>query len=125
MKLLIGIPSLDFMHTEFVKSLTALVMRLKDDGISFDVEIMSGTLVYFARDNIACKAITTDTYQIVWIGRKQGINHHGKPHLVVRIVIDFKYRCSRKVLMTIPSTHDEGGSLEKLHKGKTQRFKLV
>ena len=67
MKLLIGIPSLDFMHTEFVKSLTALIMRLKDDGIDFHVEIMSGTLVYFARDNIACKAINEGYTHVLWL----------------------------------------------------------
>lgn len=67
MKLLIGIPSLDFMHTDFVKSLTALTVRLKDDGIDFDVEIMSGTLVYFARDNIACKAINGGYTHVLWL----------------------------------------------------------
>ena len=66
MKLLIGIPSLDFQHVEFVKSLTALVMRLKDDGIDFDVQIEAGTLVHVARDKIACKAINEQYTHVLW-----------------------------------------------------------
>lgn len=67
MKLLIGIPSLDYMHTEFVKSLTNLILKLKNDGVWFDVEIQSGTLVYFARDNIACKAINEGYTHVLWL----------------------------------------------------------
>lgn len=66
MKLLIGIPSLDFQHVEFVKSLTALVMRLKDDGIDFDVQIEAGTLVHVTRDKIACKAINEHYTHVLW-----------------------------------------------------------
>ena len=66
MKLLIGIPSLDFQHVEFVKSLTALIVRLKDDGIDFDVQIEAGTLVHVARDKIACKAINEHYTHVLW-----------------------------------------------------------
>lgn len=66
MKLLIGVPSLDYMHTEFVKSLTALVIRLKDEEVSFDVQIETGTLVYAARDKIACKAINEGYTHVLW-----------------------------------------------------------
>ncbi len=67
MKLLIAIPSLDYMHTEFVKSLTALVCRLKDEGIKFDVTIQSGTLVYVARDKLAKKAINEGYSHVLWL----------------------------------------------------------
>jgi len=66
MKLLIGIPSLDYMHTDFVKSLTALIVRLKDDGVDFTVHIESGTLVYKARDNIASKAVNEGYTHVLW-----------------------------------------------------------
>lgn len=66
MKLLIGIPSLDYMHTEFVKSITALIVRLKDDGVDFTVHIESGTLVYKARDNIASKAVNEGYTHVLW-----------------------------------------------------------
>ena len=67
MKLLIGIPSIDYMHSEFVKSLTALVMHLKDTGVSFDVCIESGSLVYLARNRIACKAINEGYDKVLWL----------------------------------------------------------
>lgn len=67
MKLLIGIPTLDFIHTEFVKCLTALICKLKDDGIDFDVHIESGTLVYAARERIAHTAINEHYSHVLWL----------------------------------------------------------
>ena len=55
------------MHTEFVKSLTALACRLKDEGIDFDVAIQSGTLVYVARDKLAKKAINEGFSHVLWL----------------------------------------------------------
>lgn len=67
MKLLIGIPTLDFMHTEFVRSLTGLLVRLKDDGVDFELDIESGTLVYLARERIAQKAINNGFDWVLWL----------------------------------------------------------
>lgn len=67
MKLLIAIPCMDFMHVEFVKSLNALVVRLKNDGIDFDVHFEAGTLVYMARDRIVCKAINEKYTDVLWL----------------------------------------------------------
>lgn len=67
MRLLIGIPSTDFLHVEFVKSLTNLVLRLKEDEIDFTVHFESGTLVYVARDNIASKAINGGFTHVLWL----------------------------------------------------------
>lgn len=67
MRLLIGIPTLDFVHVEFMRCLTALLMRLKDDGIEFDLDIESGTLVYFARERIAHKAINEHYTHVLWL----------------------------------------------------------
>ena len=36
MKLLIAIPAMDFICTEFVKSLLRLTDKLKDDGVDFE-----------------------------------------------------------------------------------------
>ena len=52
MKLLIGIPSLDFVHVDFVECLTKLIARLKDDKVDFDLWICKGTLAHVARDKI-------------------------------------------------------------------------
>lgn len=66
-KLLIGVPTLDYMNVEFVRSLTALLMRLKDDGVDFDLDIESGTLVYIARERIANKAINEEYSHVLWL----------------------------------------------------------
>ena len=67
MKLLIGIPSLDFVHVDFVKCLTALTIRLKDDGVAFDVFLCNGTLAHVARDRVACKAINEGYDRVLWL----------------------------------------------------------
>lgn len=67
MKLLICVPTLDYMHSEFVKSLTRLILRLKDEGTDFDVEIISGTLVYIARDKLAKKALKEGYTHTLWL----------------------------------------------------------
>lgn len=67
MKLLIAIPTLDYIHVEFMKSLIALTTRLKDDGVDFKVEIKSGTLVYVARDLLATMAREGNYTHILWV----------------------------------------------------------
>lgn len=67
MKLLIGIPSYDYMHAEFVKCLSALLLKLTRDKVDFDVAINNGTLVYIARDKIACKAINEGYTHVLWL----------------------------------------------------------
>lgn len=67
MKLLIGVPTLDYMHVEFVKSLTGLLEKLRNDGIPFDLDIESGTLVYTARERIAHKAINEEYSHVLWL----------------------------------------------------------
>lgn len=67
MKLLIGVPSLDYIHAEFVKCLTALTKKLALDGIQFDVFICNGTLVHIARDKIACHAINNGFTHVLWL----------------------------------------------------------
>lgn len=67
MKLLIAIPSLDYIHVDFVNCLQKLIIRLKDDGINFDVKIISGTLVYTARDKLANHAIENGFTHVLWL----------------------------------------------------------
>lgn len=67
MRLLIGVPSTDFMHTEFVQSLTGLLKRLQSDGVDYELHIESGTLVYMARDKIACRAINEKFTHVLWL----------------------------------------------------------
>ena len=67
MKLLIAVPSLDMIHVEFVKSLIALVQRLDHDGYKVDVKMLTGTLVYVARDRLAAHAIANNYTHVLWL----------------------------------------------------------
>lgn len=67
MRLLVGIPTLDYMNAEFVKCLTALIQRLHDDGVDHEVYVLPGTLVYMAREQIALKAIHNDYTHVLWL----------------------------------------------------------
>ena len=66
MKLLIAIPSHDYMHLDFVKSLMALCKRLTEDGVDYDVNIHGGTLVYHGRDALAKAAFEGYTH-VLWL----------------------------------------------------------
>lgn len=67
MKLLIGIPTHDFIHVEFVKCLMALLDQLKRDGVDYTLDIDSGTLVYIARERISNKAINDGYSHVLWL----------------------------------------------------------
>lgn len=67
MKLLIAIPALDYIHVDFVKCLTSLTDRLHKDGVDFEVKILSGTLVYVARDKLAQHAYTNSFTHVLWL----------------------------------------------------------
>ena len=67
MKLLIAIPSLDYVHVDFVDCLQKLIIKLKDEGVNFEVKIISGTLVYIARDKLANHAIENGFSHVLWL----------------------------------------------------------
>ena len=66
-RLLVGVPSGDFMHVEFVRSLCRLTARLRADGVNHDLFICDGTLAHVARDKIAKKAINEDYSHVLWL----------------------------------------------------------
>lgn len=55
-KLMIAVPCMDYMHVDFVNSLLKLCQHLQREGINYHTEILSGTLVYLARNKLASKA---------------------------------------------------------------------
>ena len=67
MKLLIAIPALDFMSTAFVKALQGLTEQLHRDGVPFEVDIQTGTLVYFGRDRLARRAVNEGFTRVLWL----------------------------------------------------------
>ena len=66
-KLLVGMPSLDYIHVETVKCLCALLAKLRADGINHELFLCSGTLAHIARDKIAKKAINEGFSHVLWL----------------------------------------------------------
>lgn len=67
MKLLIAVPTLDFLHFEFVRSLTDLIMRLHEDEVDFQVKYITGTLVYAARNKLVTHAVENGFTHVLWL----------------------------------------------------------
>ena len=70
MKLLVAVPTTDYVHAEFMKCLVGLCVKLAHDGVDFDYKIIGGTLVYIARNRLAKRAIDEGFTHVLWqIGR--------------------------------------------------------
>ena len=67
MKLLIAVPTTDYVHAEFMKCLVALTMELSGQKIAYDVEIQAGTLVYIARTRLCNKAVNEGYTHILFL----------------------------------------------------------
>jgi len=67
MKLMIAIPTHDYMHMDFVKSLIGLCRKLDEEGIEYDVKVHGATLVYYGRDALAHAAIEGDYTDVLWL----------------------------------------------------------
>lgn len=66
MRLLIAVPTTDYIHADFVKSLCNLQSELSRKKVDYKVEIQSGTLVYIARNKLANKAINEGYTHVLW-----------------------------------------------------------
>lgn len=66
-RLLIGIPCMDYLHVSFVESLNKLTIHLLREGYNFRIEILPGTLIYFARNKLACQAINENFTHLLFI----------------------------------------------------------
>lgn len=67
MKLLIAVPTLENVPVDFMESLMNLACCLKDEGVDFKLKIEAGTLVYFARENLARYAIANRYTHVLWL----------------------------------------------------------
>lgn len=67
MKLLIAIPTNDYMHYQFCECLTKLVRRLDEDKIDYDIAFQGATLVYVGRDKLAQKAMDECYTHVLWL----------------------------------------------------------
>ena len=66
-KLMIAIPTLDYIHYEFARCLTGLTRRLDKDGVDFDVFFLGGTLVYLGREQLASEAVNKKYTHVLWL----------------------------------------------------------
>ena len=66
MRLLIAIPSTDYMHADFVKSLCGLTTELSRKRVAYDIGLQTGTLVYIARNRLANKAVNENFTHVLW-----------------------------------------------------------
>lgn len=67
MRLMVAVPTTDYVHAEFLKSLVGLTKRLAEDGVDFDVQVIGGTLVYIARNRLARRAIDQGYTHVLWL----------------------------------------------------------
>ena len=67
MRLLVAVPTVDYVHADFVKSLSQLCLRLGRERIPADVQIIGGTLVYIARNRLAHRAIREEYTHVLWL----------------------------------------------------------
>ena len=67
MKLMVAVPTVDYVHADFVKSLTRLSLRLGRERIPANVEVVGGTLVYIARNRLARRAIDQGYTHVLWL----------------------------------------------------------
>lgn len=67
MKLLIAVPTYDYIHYQFVECLTKLVRHLDSDGVDYELALQGGTLVYVGRDKLAKRAIDGGFTHTLWI----------------------------------------------------------
>ena len=67
MKLLIAVPTTDYVHAEFMKCLVNMTMELSRQKIAYDVEIQAGTLVYIARNRLCNKAVNDGYTHILFL----------------------------------------------------------
>ena len=66
-RLLVGVPSFDYMHVDFVQSLIGLLERLRESKICYQLYICSGTLAHVARDKIAKMAVNQGFSHVLWL----------------------------------------------------------
>ena len=67
MKLMIAIPSYEGLRPEFVRSLTELEQKLREDGVWYEIKIITGTLVHAARDRLAQHAVNNGFDEVLWV----------------------------------------------------------
>ena len=76
MRLLIAVPCYETMRSEFARSLMQLTEQLHEDHVPHEVKILSGSLVYAARDRLAQHAVNNGFDQVLWIDSDMVFDGH-------------------------------------------------
>lgn len=76
MKLLIAVPAYETLRAEFVQSLMGLTDQLHRDKVQHEVKILTGTLVYTARDRLAQHAVNHHFDEVLWIDSDMVFDRH-------------------------------------------------
>lgn len=76
MRLMIAVPTTDYMHASFVDSLVKLTAELSRKRIAYSVEIAAGTLVYIARNRLASKAVNENFTHVLWLDSDMVFNEN-------------------------------------------------
>lgn len=66
-KLLVAVPCYESMRPEFAQSLVALMAKMTEDRVPYEVKILPGTLVYMARDALARHAVNNGFSHVLWL----------------------------------------------------------
>ena len=67
MKLMVAVPTTDYVSAAFTDCLAHLMMRLAGDGIEADVRIRAGTSVHIGREYLAEAAVKGGFTHVLWI----------------------------------------------------------
>lgn len=67
MKLMVAVPTTDYVNAEFMRCLVRMTNEQIRNGVNLDVQIISGTLVYIARNRLARRAIDEEFTHVLWL----------------------------------------------------------
>ena len=128
MKLLVAVPTVDYVSSQFTDCFARLVKRLASDGVDFDYRIIGGTLVYIARNRLARYAIDNGFTHVLWLDSDMTI----KGDVVDDLLFCGKDMVCGAFVMRRPqwgpcvfSSIKEDGSLEKVREFGTEPFRVA
>ena len=128
MKLLVAVPTTDFVHVEFMKCLVDLSIKLQKDGVDFQVKPLGGTLVYVARARLAHYAMNEGFTHVLWLDSDMTFG----PDIVDNLLFCGKDMVCGAFVMRRPqwgpcvyTSINEDGSLEKVREFGTEPFRVA
>ena len=128
MKLLVAVPTTDFVHGEFMKCLVDLSIKLQKDGVDFQVKPLGGTLVYVARARLAHYAMNEGFTHVLWLDSDMTFG----PDIVDDLLFCGKDMVCGAFVMRRPqwgpcvyTSINEDGSLEKVREFGTEPFRVA